>query len=220
MWDSIINLKDYTPTEHILFVSGCIAWVIIYINVIRRIQTLKYIEIPILAVCANISWEFIWSFLFQTNMGELYVWGYRLWFFLDCYIVYGLFRYGSKQLVNDTFHKHFKFIVAAMIACWAFMLYFYIKNYDYPLSHMGAYSGYIINWMMSFLFILLFTRTENKTLFSYTNNWLKFLGNLSISIFCFLKFNDWFLFAVIIVNTLLDVIYLYIHTKQRQKALG
>lgn len=210
MWDSIINLKDYTITEHIFFASGCVAWVWIYVNVIRNIRSIKYIEIPIMAVCANISWEFIWSFLFETNMGSLYVWGYRLWFFLDCYILYGLFMYGSKQLINDTFKKQFHWIVVALIAAWSFMLYFYIKIYDYPISHMGAYSGYIINWMMSMLFIMLYVRTADKSLFSVTNNWLKFIGNLFISIFCFLKFDDWFLFSVIIVNTLLDIIYLII----------
>ncbi|MDZ4822385.1 MAG: hypothetical protein SH856_02890 [Flavobacteriales bacterium] len=216
MWDSIINLKDYTITEHIFFASGCVAWVIIYVNVIRNIRSIKYIEIPIMAVCANISWEFIWSFIFETNMGSLYVWGYRLWFILDCYILYGLLMYGSKQLINDVFKKHFHWIVAALIAAWSFMLYYYIKIYDYPISHMGAFSGYIINFMMSMLFITLYVRTANKTLFSVTNNWLKFIGNLFISIFCFLKFDDWFLFSVIIVNTLLDIIYLFVQLRPQK----
>lgn len=212
---SILNLTDYTVVQHLFFIIGCVAWVVIYLNVIRRMKQFKYIEIPIMAVCANICWEFIWSFLFKTNMGELYVWGYRIWFFLDCYIVYGLFKYGAKQLAVNTFQKHFNWIVLVLIACWMFMLYFYIKLYDYPISHMGAYSGYIINLMMSMLFILLYTRTPDKFIFSLSNNWLKFLGNLCISIFCFLKFNDWFLFSVIIVNTLLDMIYLVLQIKER-----
>ena len=216
MLDNLINLKDYTPLQHIFFASGCVAWVVIYVNVISDFRTKRYIEIPIMAVCANICWEFIWSFLFETNMGALYVWGYRLWFFLDCYILYGLFKYGAKQLVNDEFKKHFPWIVVALLAAWGFMLYHYIKIYDYPISHMGAFSGYIINWMMSLLFITLYTRTADKTLFSKTNNWLKFLGNLAISIFCFLKFNDWFLFSVIIVNTVLDLVYLFIQLKEKQ----
>ncbi len=219
MINSIINLKDYTPVEHILFFLGCVAWVIIYVNVIRRMHTLKYIEIPIMAVCANISWEFIWSFLFETNMGALYVWGYRLWFFLDCYILYGLLKYGSKQLVQETFQKHFHLIVGVLIACWSFMLYFYIKIYDYPISHMGAFSGYIINWMMSILFITLYTRTADKSVFSLTNNWLKLIGNLGISTFCFLKFDDWFLFSVIIVNTLLDVLYLFMQLRSEKQVV-
>ena len=32
---SIINLKDYTPTEHILFAIGCLMWVITYVIVIK-----------------------------------------------------------------------------------------------------------------------------------------------------------------------------------------
>jgi len=215
--NSIINLKDYTPLEHIFFIIGCVAWVIIYVNVIRRMHTVRYIEIPIMAVCANISWEFIWSFLFETNMGSLYVWGYRLWFFLDCYILYGLLKYGSKQLVQEAFRKHFHLIVGVLLACWSFMLYFYIKIYDYPISHMGAFSGYIINWMMSMLFITLFLRTADKSLFSLTNNWLKFIGNLAISTFCFLKFDDWFLFSVIIVNTMLDILYLVIQLNSKKQ---
>ncbi len=210
MWENLFNLKDYTPLEHVFFFSGCVAWVVIYINVIRAIRTIQYIEIPIMAVCANISWEFIWSFLFETNMGEIYVWGYRIWFILDCYILYGLLRYGWKQFINDTFKKSFHWLVFALIGCWFFILYFFIKLYDYPITQMGALSGYIINWMMSMLFITLYTRSANKTLFSKTNNWLKFIGNLAISVFCFLKFDDWFLFSVIITNTILDIAYLVI----------
>ena len=217
MFLNILNLTDYTLLEQIFFLIGCLCWVAIYILVIRGAVKLQYIEIPIMAVCANISWEFIWSFLFKTNMGELYVWGYRLWFFLDCFILYFLFQYGTKQLISDQYKKPFPWIVVASLASWLFMLFFYIKNYDYPISHMGAYSGYIINWMMSMLFITLYVRTSNKVFFSLANNWLKLIGNGCISIFCFLKFNDWFLFSVIIVNTLLDLLYLIIQIADERK---
>ena len=215
--EAIINLKDYTVTEHVLFALGCLLWVFTYFIVIHNIRRRGFVEVPVIAVCANFGWEFLWSFVFQTDMGELYVWGYRIWFFLDCFILYGLFKYGHKQIAIPSLEKIAKPIIVFGLLAWGAMLYYYIDIYDQPLSHMGAYSGYILNVMMSAMYIPLFLRLGTSQPFSKWAAWLKGVGTLLISAFCFLKFTDGFLLSMCVVTTLLDAAYIYL-VMQKQKA--
>ena len=204
----IINLKDYTIAEHICFATGCLLWVVVYIIVIRNIIKHKYIEVPVVAVCANVCWEFLWSFVFTTDMGSLYVWGYRIWFFLDCYIVYGMLRYGYKQMVVDQLKSYHVAIAISWIAAWMGMLYFYILYYDAPITKMGANSGYVLNVMMSALYIPLLLRQHSTYYFSKLAGWSKGVGTFLITIFCFLHFKDGFLLSMCVVTTILDLIYI------------
>jgi hypothetical protein len=206
----IINLADYTVAQHIFFALGCLLWVFTYFIVIRGIKKTAFIDIPLIAVTANFAWEFLWSFVFITDMGMLYVWGYRIWFFLDCFIVLGLFRYGYKQIGIAALRDKSKVIIAFGIACWGLMLYYYIKNYDFPVSHNGVYSGYIINVMMSAMYIPMLLRLGGSQQFSKWAGWLKGVGTLLITIFCLLKYNDGFLLSMCGVTALLDAVYIYL----------
>ena len=206
--NSLFNLQDYTISEHVFFATGCLLWVFTYFIVIRNIIKIKFVEIPIMAICANFTWEFLWSFVFKTDMGELYVWGYRVWFFMDCYIVYGLFRCGVKQVSIIVFQKYFTYLLLFCLAAWLVILYYYIKLYDLPFTRMGANSGYILNVMMSALYITFFLRLNQSNEFSYLSAWFKGIGTLLITVFCFLHFNDKFLLSMCIVTTLLDAAYI------------
>jgi hypothetical protein len=213
----IINLKDYTPFEHVCFAGGCLLWVVVYVFTIRGIRTRQFVDIPIISGCANIAWEFLWSWVFHTDMGELYVWGYRAWFFLDCYIVYGFFKYGYRQILIAPLARHARLVLLCGIVGWGVMLYFYIKLYDAPLSHMGAYSGYILSILMGTLYLTLFLSTNNLGLFSYASVWWAGLGNLLVTLFCFSHFTDWFLLSMCLFTTLLNAAYIVIFTLQRRQ---
>lgn len=215
MSQPLLNLEDYTITEHLFFGIGCLLWIVVYFIVIKNIVQKQFIEVPFITVCGNISWEFLWSWIFITDMGSLFVWGYRIWFFMDCYIVYGLFRYGYKQIDLPQLSSRARLMAVASIAGWLLLLYFYIKNYDAPISHMGAYSGFILNLLISALYITLYLRMGNRALFSLPAAWAKGLGTGLISVFCFLHFTDWFLLSMCLVNALLDAVYIYIFTKDK-----
>jgi hypothetical protein len=217
MTTPIINLTDYTVAQHIFFALGCLLWVFTYIIVIRGIKKSAFIDIPLIAVTANVAWEFLWSFVFITDMGSLYMWGYRSWFFLDCFIVFGLFRNGYKQIGIAALRKISKSIIAFGIACWLLMLYFYIKNYDFPVSHNGVYSGYIINVLMSALYIPMLLRLGDSQQFSKWAGWLKGVGTLLITIFCFLRYTDGFLLSMCVVTALLDAGYIYLVMRKKHQ---
>jgi hypothetical protein len=216
---SLVNLKDYSLLELIVFGVGCFLWIVVYYYTIQRIRKQQFVEIPLMTVCGNIVWEFLWSWVFKTNMGELFQWGYRIWFFMDCFIVYSLFRYGYKQISIPALRQNSKWVIGFGIAAWTPLLYFYIQNYDAPISHMGAYSGYILNVMISALYIPLALRLNQWNLFSYPAAWCKAVGNLLINIFCFLHFYDWFLLSLCVLTTVLDVFYLYLLIMYRKQSI-
>jgi hypothetical protein len=213
--EPLFNLKDYTVAEHVFFAVGCLLWVFTYVIVIRDIVKKKFIEIPIVAVCANFVWEFLWSFVFKTDMGELYIWGYRIWFFLDCFIVYGLFRYGVKQVSIPLIAKYFSTVLTLCILSWGAMLYYYIKLYDAPFTHMGANSGYVLNVMMSALYVTLFLKMNQPQNFSYLSSWFKGVGTILISVFCFMHFTDGFLLSMCVITAVLDIIYISLLYRNR-----
>jgi hypothetical protein len=213
-----INLKDYTAEEHILFAIGCLGWVITYLIVIKKTFKDKFVEIPVFAICANFAWEFLWSWVFKTNMGELYVWGYRIWFFLDCVIVYGMFKYGYKQWSDEFLAKNFKPLILFCLACWFSTLYFYIDIWGQPFTYMGANSGYILNVMMSLMYPILLLKMKDTTGFSLLGAWCKGVGTLLISIFCFLRFPEhYWLLNLCVITAILDAAYIYIFYKKMEK---
>jgi len=215
--EALFNLKDYTVTQHLLFAIGAFLWVVAYIKLIFRFNKIQFIEIPLIAICANFSWEFLWGFVFETNMGEFYQWGYRIWFFLDIFIVYALFKYGKNQFTLPQLkNKTIPFILFGM-ATWMAFLYFFIKEFDLEMTHMGAFSGYILNTMMSALYPILILKLGKANLFSPLVAWSKGIGTFLISIFCFLKFPEYgWLLVMCVITTLLDGWYIYVvHQNKR-----
>lgn len=214
----MINQHDYTNLELITFGTGCFLWVVVYFFTLRNIQRHQFVEIPIVTIWGNIVWEFLWSWVFVPDMGSLFMWGYRVWFFMDCFIVYGAIRYGKKQISIPILRQHVGLLTGLGILGWLPLLYYYIAVYDAPLSHMGAYSGYLLNILISALYITQALRLNNWTLFSYPAAWCKGIGTLLISVFCFLHFTDPFLLSMCVVTAILDGVYIVLFTRQSTRA--
>ena len=92
-----LNTAKYSGPMLLLFGVGCFFWVVAYVGTLLTIRSRRYVEIPAAAVVANIAWEFVWGFVFQTDMGMLFQWGYRIWFFLDVFITWSLFKMARSR---------------------------------------------------------------------------------------------------------------------------
>lgn len=206
-----LNLDYYTPFQLILFGIGAVLWLVNYGVLIRKVVKEKFVEMPAAVLCANFAWEFIWGFVFTQNMGAILGIGYQLWFVLDCYIVYGFYKYGYKQ-VNASVIPYYRGIFTFALVGWAVVLYFFVKQgYDNPI---GATSAYVINILISSLYVFLFLRTENKSVFSFTTAWTKCVGTGLISLMCILVWpQNLFLICMCVICFLLDVFYIYLFVK-------
>ena len=217
--NALVNLESYTAGQLILYGIGCFGWVVFYAVVVREIIRKKFVEIPAPSVVTNISWEFVWSFLFAPDMGQLFVWGYRVWFVLDIFITYSLFKYGDKQVNNPTLKRYFRPAAAIGIPIWIAGIYFFVKQgFDTPT---GLISGYILNVIIAVLYILLILRQPNLGNFSYVVAWSKMLGTALASVFCFWRLgNEHFLLVMCVICFVLDSTYIAVfHWRSRNPSI-
>ena len=215
MTHPVVNTTDYSPEQLILFGIAAAYWVWVYIVVIIDIVKYKFVGIPALAICANIAWEFLWSFKFYTNMGALFEWGYRAWFVLDVFILYSLLRYGKKQFTDQSLQKNFSLIIFFAFFCWLAAIYALTSQYYDPI---GAVSAYLVNTNMSAIYIAFILKFPYEKSLSISTAWHKMLGTALTSVFCFWAFPDqYFMLTLTVITFILDITYIYIVTKFRKQ---
>jgi hypothetical protein len=209
-----LNIENYTVLQLVLFGTGALLWIVNYIFIIRNIIKHKFVEMPASVLCANVAWEFLWSWIFVPDMGFAIGLGYKMWFVLDVYIVWNFYRFGYKQ-VSASVVPYYKLLFTFALAAWVLCLYFFIdQKMDNPI---GANSAYIINILISSLYIFLYLRIEDKTLFSITTAWTKWVGTGFISAMCMLRWpeNHWLL-AMCAACFLMDMFYMYLVVKGKK----
>ncbi len=207
------NTVDFTIPQLILFAAGCIGWVVAYIGTAITIVKRKVVEIPAAAVAANIAWEFVWGFIFGSTMGFAFTVGYALWCVQDVFITYATFKYGHKQIANPHLRRWFKPALAFGILAWGVVIYFFVSGgYD---NGYGALTGYVLNVMMSALYIVLLLQ-GNALDFSPLVGWSKMIGTGLLSVFALIMSRDnLFLLSLCGITLFLDVVYIaLLHTRR------
>jgi hypothetical protein len=216
-----LNTAKYSVPMLVLFGLGCLGWAIAYAGTLWTIRNRRFVEIPAAAVVANVAWELLWGFVFKMDLGLLFVWGYRLWFFLDVFITWNLFKYGAKQVANPILRRWFAPAAAFGIAAWAALLYFFVRQgLD---NSFGGISGYILNVMMSAFYLVMLAQLQNLRDISPLVGWSKMLGTAVFSVFNFLLTpQNGFLMTLCVVTFLLDAAYVaaYHARAARERAAG
>jgi hypothetical protein len=203
----LINLETYTLTQIIFLFAGTVLWNIAYFIIIRNAIRHKKVEMPFLAVSSNIAWEFAWAFLLYTDLGSLFEWGLRVWFFMDVGIFYVTVKYGAKQMSRGLFGKQFLPFLLLLVVWWIPVFYFLeIEGYD---TKMGTTSAYMITVVMAALFVYNATRKAPGLIATKSVAWTKFLGNLLMSVFVFLHHPEaQFLHMLTLAVFVLNIIYI------------
>lgn len=220
-WSKWINFQEYTPLELFLFAGGCSLWVAVYVILLRNIVRKKYFEVPVFAACADVGWEFCWSFLAATNMGLLLERTYQIWFSIDVFLFAGLLMYGWKQITVPVLRERRYYIPSCILitVLWAAASYFmHIQGLDTPI---GARSAYLDQMCISFLYIPLMLRQPDLKNYSYAAAWLRTIGTGMNTIFMNIHYpDDYFLRLIATASTALDLTYVYLFTMRlrRQRA--
>jgi hypothetical protein len=217
MLENLVNTRDYSTVELLLFGVGCYMWVVVYALYIREIHRGQCIGMPVFAACSNFAWEIVWGVIPpSTDMGPLLVWAYRAWFFLDLYIIYGVYRFGSAQIVTPTLTKFFKPVVIATVAGMTVLYYFFKSGgYDTPI---GATSAYIAQMFISVLYFILLLRHQKLVWQSLPISWLRTVGTGLNTIFLFLHYPKLqFLLSLGVMALIIDSSYLYLFITGRKK---
>jgi hypothetical protein len=201
------NTSQYPVPLLILFGVGCFGWVVAYVAIVRNALHNQFLEIPAGAVVANIAWEFVWGFLYPNELGRFFSWGYRIWFFFDLGIVYMLFRFGERQVELPELKAVFRPACLFGIAAWAVGIYFFVgEGYD---TGYGAISGYILNTMMSALYVVIILRHGQLYDFSLVVAWSKMLGTALLTVFNFIvQSHNPYLLLLCLLTLALDLLYI------------
>lgn len=201
---------EYTFWQTFFYFGGFVLWALVYVVVVVNIVRKKFVEVPVFTVCGNVAWEFLYSFIFPLNMLEPWLQHlYQIGFFLDCFIIYSVLRYGHKQIITPWIRKYFKPIIIFVFISWVVLIYFFVRqNYDLAL---GSNSAYILNIAISALYIILILNMKDASLFSMLAAWLKFLGTAFVTVFCFMKYStNYFVLSMGIIVFILDVSYIWL----------
>lgn len=140
-----------------LMIVGGIFWSLTYILIIRRGFIDKTYGIPLAALCANISWEAIFSFIYPHSPPQLYI--NYIWFFLDVIIVLQFLKYGKSEFPRFSIRQFYVTFLMALTTAFFLVLFITYQFNDFD----GAYSAFGQNLMMSILFItMLLSRNDHR----------------------------------------------------------
>lgn len=213
-----LNCSDYTAVQISLVLIGTVFWLIAYAWIAVRAYRTGFVEMPYVAAAANIAWEFVWAFVFVTNLGYLFVIGLRAWFFFDLAIFWFSWKYSANQITAPRLKNKFHTVFLINIAVWAiFFVTFKPGIYD---KLMGATSAYISQVLMGVLYIYLYFDVKEKPAIrlSAAIATCKLLGTLPMGVFVFLRFaDDHFLLTLAIASSLLDILYFILIVTDREK---
>jgi hypothetical protein len=137
-----------------LMLGSGLFWTITYLLIIwRGIHDHSY-GMPLVALCANISWEFIFSFVFPSHGVQRFV--NIIWFLLDTGILATFLRFGRSE-----FAKLSKTVISTMFGLTLVTSFCVILFITMNFHDRGAYSAFGQNLMMSVLFIVMLYRRQS-----------------------------------------------------------
>ncbi|MER7844809.1 hypothetical protein ABTZ03_12815 [Kitasatospora sp. NPDC096077] len=147
-------------------------WMVAYVAIIYRGAKDRAYGMPLAALGANLSWEAIYSFFLDPMGDQIHALSIPC-FFMDLVIAWQVFRYGSEDHTSTPFvRRYFRGLFVAAVAIAFPVVYLAFYEFHDPL---GEYTGFGINFMMSFLFVAMLTRRDGvagQSMYVAVSKWL------------------------------------------------
>ncbi|WP_207430198.1 hypothetical protein [Sabulibacter ruber] len=196
---------DATLSSFLMVGSG-VFWTLTYLLILRRGYKDNIYGMPMVALCANLSWEFIFSFVYPHPQPQLSI--DYLWLLFDVGILVQYLRYGRKEfpehLPKNLFLLTFLFTLvycACMIAAMAHEFEDYI----------GIYAAFAQNLMMSVLFVRMFLKRNSVAGQSIYIALSKWIGTIFPSVLFYLYFPKSYLLILLYLGIFtLDLVYFFL----------
>ena len=163
-----------------LQIGSGVFWTAVYVLIIRLGFRDKTYSMPITALCANISWEFIFSFLYPHAPPQNYI--NIIWFAFDLVIVFQTLRFG-RIAFERAWLFYPAFILGVLVSLGA-ILATTVEFNDWD----GKYAAFGQNLMMSVLFVAMLLKRQDVKGQSIYIALFKMAGTLLPSILFFLRF--------------------------------
>ncbi|MFD2245126.1 hypothetical protein [Pontibacter ruber] len=198
------NPSAVSPIVDILFkICSGIFWTITYLLILRRGFIDKAYGMPMVALCANLSWEFIFSFVYPHSTPQLYI--DYVWLAFDAGILVQYLKYGKKefpeQLPRSLFYPTF-LLTLVLGALFVMLLSRELKDFN------GVYAAFSQNLLMSVLFIHMLLKRNSPQGQSLYIALSKMIGTLFPSVLLYLYFpNSYLLILLYISIFIFDLLY-------------
>ena len=200
----------------VLKLGSGVSWTLVYILIIKRGFQDRTFGMPLTALCANLSWEFIFSFIYPHEPPQNYI--NITWFAFDIVILIQALRFGPADFLRLSarlFNSGFLFILLLSF-CTVLLVTLEFDDMD------GKYAAFGQNLMMSALFIALLLRRGDVTGQSMYIAIFKMIGTLLPSIMFFLRNPEALLLDFLYIAILtLDMVYaVLLYNKHRELRLN
>lgn len=196
--------------EYLLLFGIAIFWTIVYMLIIYKGFRDHSCGMPAVSICANITWEFLFTFIMPFHPLQQIV--TLIWFLLDCIILLQFLYYAKGSYPKRTIYASiFSLLAIAFLLQYAMAIEFHDK--------MGIYSAFGINLLMSILFIKMLL-TKDLQGQSLTIAYFKMIGTLLASILCYSLYPQSILLTVMyIMIFMLDIVYILLVYSKSIKAV-
>lgn len=178
-------------------------WILTYILIIFRGFRDEAYGMPMVAICANISWEFIFAYIHPQNALQQKI--TMVWFALDIIILLQYLIYGRKEfkkyLSGLLFYASF-FITLGITFLIILTITQDFNDFD------GRYTAFAQNLMMSGLFISLLFWRGNVNGQSLAIAFCKMLGTLCASIAFYMYFRTNLITVISVAILFYDLMYI------------
>lgn len=167
-----------------LGVLGDLLWVAVYVLVIRQGFRERTYGIPLFAICLNFTWELVFTTV-HPPPSRVTLGLHLVWLAIDALILLQVLRYGRERQVLPEVRRYFPWVVGGtLLLCFVG----HLTLYDYQLSLAlfpdteGITTAFVINLIMSVLFVAMLLHRRDSSGLSMPVAWLKMLGTGVISL--------------------------------------
>jgi len=196
----------------ILQLATGLFWILTYILIIKRGFQDKTFGMPMAAICANISWEFIFSFVYCHEGIQAII--NIIWFSLDIIIMLQYLIWGWKDFKK---YMPVKYFLPAFFLGLGVSFFIIIGMTLEFQDFQGKYSAFSQNLMMSILFISLLVKRGNLSGQSIYIAIFKMLGSLFAAVGFYIYFRANLITILSIATLIFDWIYIILVYKKFYK---
>ena len=165
-----------------ILVGSGVLWTLAYLLIIRQGFVDRTYGMPLAALCANISWEFIFAFVYPHDLPQRAV--NVVWFSFDLVILAQLLVYGPREFAALPRRLFYAAFGLALATAFGAVLTVTLQFDDFD----GAYSAFGQNLMMSILFVAMLYSRGSLRGQSVPIAALK-MGGTALASFAFYSFN-------------------------------
>ncbi len=165
-----------------IMVGSGVLWTLAYLLMIRRGFLDRTYGMPLVALCANLSWELIFSFVYPHDLPQRAV--NVVWFSFDLVILLQVLVYGPREFAAMSRRAFYAVFALALATSFGAVLAVTLELDDFD----GAYSAFGQNLMMSVLFLAMLYARNSLRGQSVSIALLK-MGGTALASFAFYFYN-------------------------------